>query len=266
MYVRLAFAVAAHLEPEILVVDEVLAVGDAQFQKKCMGKMEDAARGGRTVLFVSHNMSAITALCSRAILLNQGRLELDGSAEAVVAAYLSSSAGASAVAEWSDLGTSPGQDGFKLVSVKVVNGRNEPVSVVNIEQPLAIKIRYHTDVAGLRFRCAVSLFTAGVCAFATLEPSEIVRESPGYYESVVHIPGNLLTEAQYLVGVSVFSSRGKKSHLCRVKEVVVFQVFDPVTGQSARGDYTEGLAGVMRPLLEWEMKSVDREHNASVQR
>ena len=257
MYVRLAFAVAAHLEPEILVVDEVLAVGDAQFQKKCMGKMGDVAKGGRTVLFVSHNMSAIISLCSRTILLNQGQIINDDVSENVVAAYLAASSGASAVAEWSGTSYNPGNDGFKLVSVRLVDSSDQPANIVHIEQPLVLKIRYHISVPGLKFRCAIGLYTQGVCSFYTVEPTELVRENPGYYESMVMIPGNLLAEEEYLVHLSVFASRGKKSHFCSIKDVIAFQVFDPLTGNSARGDYTEGLAGVMRPLLVWQTQPVN---------
>jgi lipopolysaccharide transport system ATP-binding protein len=105
MYVRLAFAVAAHLEPEVLVVDEVLAVGDLTFQKKCLGKMEDVAKGGRTVLFVSHNMNAVQRLCSSSIMLERGHLVAQGSTPDVVTRYLSSSAGAITPASWIDLST-----------------------------------------------------------------------------------------------------------------------------------------------------------------
>src|SRR5437660_266586 len=110
MYVRLAFAVAAYLEPEILVVDEVLAVGDAQFQKKCLDKMQDVGRQGRTVFFVSHNMPAVTRLCPRAILLDEGRILRDGASHEIVSTYLRSGLGTTAVREWNDIGEAPGND------------------------------------------------------------------------------------------------------------------------------------------------------------
>src|SRR5215210_7005461 len=110
MYLRLAFSVAAHLEPEVLVVDEVLAVGDAAFQKKCIGKMHDVSEQGRTVLFVSHDMSAITRLCQRAILLDDGKVLLDGPTSRVVKVYLDSGFGTAAIREWSDLSKAPGND------------------------------------------------------------------------------------------------------------------------------------------------------------
>src|SRR5436305_12699981 len=119
MYVRLAFAVAAHLETEILLVDEVLAVGDAEFQRKCLNKMEDIGHHGRTVLFVSHNLSAITRLCPRAILIEGGRIAADGRATEVVRRYLHSDLGTMAAREWPDPKTRPGDQVVPLRSIKV---------------------------------------------------------------------------------------------------------------------------------------------------
>src|SRR5437660_11203960 len=135
MYVRLAFAVAAHLEPEILVIDEVLAVGDAQFQKKCLGKMGEVARGGRTVLFVSHNMHAVASLCSRGLVLRQGALEFDGPAADAISRYLSQSRSAAADAppdrragsgEWRFTRAAPAKPLFESREPKVFEIRVEP--------------------------------------------------------------------------------------------------------------------------------------------
>ena len=254
MAMRLAFAVAAHLNPEILIVDEVLAVGDLQFQRKCLGKMRHVSRSGRTVLFVSHNMSAITTLCSRALLLHQGRLVKEGSPAAVVSDYLAAALGASGTATWTDPARSPGTDGFKLAAVSVMDEAGAPVSLVNIEQPIQVRIEYEVAVPRMKFRCVASFYTRGACSFASPEPVEAVREETGRYASIVHIPGNLLSEGEYTVGLSVFASRGKKLHYCRINDVVGFQVYDAVTGDSARGDYAEGLDGVMRPRLAWELR------------
>jgi lipopolysaccharide transport system ATP-binding protein len=254
MYVRLAFAVAAHLEPETLFVDEVLAVGDLQFQRKCLAKMHDVSHAGRTVLFVSHNMSAITKLCSRAILLREGRVVGDAGAAEVVAQYVSAALGGSASAEFTDPKIRPGSDGFELLSVCLMDEAGEPISVAAIERPLDLRIRYRVNVKGLTFRCAVSFHTGGTVAFATMERTEQVREETGEYTSTVRIPGNLLSEGEYTVNLSVFASRGKKSHLCKVADLVAFQVFDPMTGGSARGDYAEGYGGVVRPMLDWRLR------------
>jgi lipopolysaccharide transport system ATP-binding protein len=253
MYLRLAFAVAAHLEPEILVVDEVLAVGDMQFQKKCLGKMQDVSRAGRTILFVSHDMSAIAKLCTRGILLNQGRIVTNGPAADVVSHYLNSALGASGTTIWTEVERRPGTDGFKLASVSLLDQNEVPVSVVNVEQAVLLRIAYFTTIPDFKFRCAVRFYTQGTCAFIALEPKETVRSKPGLYYSTVHINGNLFAEGDYTVGISVFASRGKKLNYCLVDDVIAFQVYDPVTGMSARGDYAEGLVGVMRPRLDWQM-------------
>jgi lipopolysaccharide transport system ATP-binding protein len=252
MYLRLAFAVAAFLEPEILLVDEVLAVGDLQFQKKCLGQMQAVSRAGRTVLFVSHNLSAIVGLCPRALLLHEGRLVADGPAAEVVAEYLASAAGASASVTWDDPARSPARDGFRLTEVSLTDAAGRPLSVADVEQPLQLHIGYELSTP-LKFRCYADFWTRGVCAFPALEPVEILRERPGRYRSTLLLPGNLLAEGDYTVNVSIFASRGKKAHLAQVKDVIAFQVFDRLTGGSARGDYREGLLGVARPKLDWQL-------------
>lgn len=254
MYLRLAFAVAAHMEPEILVVDEVLAVGDLQFQKKCLGKMQDVSKTGRTILFVSHDMSAITKLCTRAMLLDQGEMVTEGPAPGVVSSYLDSALGASGTVKWEDPDRRPGTGGFQLASVSLVGEDDVPVNVISIERPTKLRIGYFTSIPNFKFRCAARFYTRGTCAFITLEAVETVRERPGLYYSTVHLAGNLLAEGDYTVGISVFASRGKKLNYCLVDDVVAFQVYDPVTGNSARGDYTETLVGLMRPRLEWQLE------------
>ena len=148
MYLRLAFAVAAHLEPEILLVDEVLAVGDAAFQKKCLNKMEGVGQQGRTVLFVSHNMPAITRLCERAILLDEGRVIMDGLASQVVSTYLSSDLGTTAVREWPDPGQAPGNEVARLRAVRVRSEDGQVTDVVDIRQPVGIEMEYEVLKSG----------------------------------------------------------------------------------------------------------------------
>ena len=145
MYVRLAFAVAAHLEPEILIVDEVLAVGDAEFQKKCLGKMGEVARGGRTVLFVSHNMDAVNRLCESGVLLEQGRVVYTGVCREVVAQYLSGGRNTSSFREWKD-GARPGDDVVKLISVSATKRDGSTTQQFDIRQEIAISMTY--EVAG----------------------------------------------------------------------------------------------------------------------
>lgn len=144
MYVRLAFAVAAHLEPEILVVDEVLAVGDAAFQKKCLGKMSDVARAGRTVLFVSHNMQALQSLCSRAVHLEQGRVAAIGTAQAIVAEYLSKISSATGEKRW-PIETAPGNEFCRLTTIRVVTSAGANGSVLPSKRDLVVDMEFHAE-------------------------------------------------------------------------------------------------------------------------
>jgi lipopolysaccharide transport system ATP-binding protein len=251
MYMRLAFAVAAHLEPEILVVDEVLAVGDALFQKKCLGKMGDVARAGRTVLFVSHNMPAVARLCTRGVLLEQGQMLVNDSSSEVVALYLSRSSERGAIENW-EADTSVGNEALKLrrLGLYRADGTACPV-VVGVGDELHLRIRYRVAQAGLRFRVGVNLTTQGICVFSSMEPEEAEREVVGCHESTVIIPAHLLAEGEYTIHLSIFASRGVKSHFVRRPDALTFQVVDPIDGTSARGDYTEGWAGVVRPRLHW---------------
>ncbi len=255
MYLRLAFAVAAHLEPEVLVVDEVLAVGDASFQKKCLGKMETVAGEGRTILFVSHNLAAITSLCSRAVLLHKGEVKASGAATEIVASYLSDVTGAAASVVWKTLEESPGTEGVKVTAVQLVDQDGAPASTVNIEQPVILRVSYHLD-APRAFRLAAAFFTQGSCAFQSMDQAETPRSVAGHYESSIVIPGNFFAEGDYLVSVSGFVSRGKKVHLFKLDGCIAFQVYDPLTGDSARGDYREGFGGLMRPKLPWKTRPV----------
>ncbi|MDW8338922.1 MAG: ABC transporter ATP-binding protein, partial [Thermoleophilia bacterium] len=141
MSVRLAFAVAAHLEPEILLVDEVLAVGDAEFQRRCLGRMEDLSTTGRTVLFVSHNMQALTQLCDRALWLDRGEVVLDGPSAEVVARYLQSGYGSGSTRAWPDLESAPGDDLVRLRRVRALQD-GETVDVADVRRPIGIEIAF----------------------------------------------------------------------------------------------------------------------------
>ena len=142
MYVRLAFSVAAHLEPEILLVDEVLAVGDAEFQRRCLGRMETLGESGRTVIFVSHNMQVIAQLCDRAILLERGQVVLDGDSTDVVARYLQSGLGSGSHRSWPDDQSAPGDDLVRLRWARVVGEDGEVLDAVDVRRPVGVQIAF----------------------------------------------------------------------------------------------------------------------------
>lgn len=255
MYVRLAFAVAAHLEPEILLVDEVLAVGDSSFQKKCLNKMQDVGQQGRTVLFVSHNMPAITRLCERAILLDAGRVLDDGPSHRVVSAYLSSGLGTTATREWPDPATAPASDAIRLCAVRVRAEDGRIAEVVDIRRPVGIEIEYEVLASDTKLMPHFVLYNdEGLLIFVSIDQDPAWRgrpRPPGRYVSTGWIPGNLLTEGTMIVGVAMRSTDPQRLHF-DVRDAVVFQIVDTTEGDSARGDWGGHLRGVVRPLLQWD--------------
>jgi len=250
----LAFAVAAHLEPDILIIDEVLAVGDARFQKKCLNKMQDVGKQGRTVLFVSHNMQALTRLCPRAILLDNGSIIEEGPSYKVVSAYLNSGVCTVAFREWPDPVKAPGGEIARLRSVRVRTEDGQTTDVVDIRHPLWIEMEY--DI--LKSGCVLLPYhdvhnEEGVTLFSTLDvdPEWRQRRRPeGRWVSTVQIPGNLLAEGTHFV-LSGLLALNPIVPQFQVREAVAFQVVDSLDGNSARGDWAGRVEGVMRPLLKW---------------
>lgn len=254
MQVRLAFAVAAHLEPEILVVDEVLAVGDVRFQRKCLNKMQDVGKHGRTVLFVSHNMSAIGSLCNRAILLNEGRKIQDGPSHQVVSSYYKSGCGTSAVREWSDPSTAPGGSIARLRAVRV-RGQDGFISEAHdIRHSINVEMEYDVLKPGRVLLPNMYFWNEqGVCVFGVQDLDPAWRRRPrstGRYVSKVQIPGNFLAEGMLFVEANLVTLDPLIIQF-RMHSVVTFQVIDSLSADSARGDYAGQFPGVLRPLLEW---------------
>jgi lipopolysaccharide transport system ATP-binding protein len=254
MYVRLAFAVAAHLRPEILLVDEVLAVGDASFQKKCLGKMEDVAREGRTVLFVSHDMAAVTRLCPTTLLLNEGRVLESGPTHEVVSTYLKSGLGTKSVRQWADRRRAPGNDVARLRGVRVCTVEGRDTEVVDIRKPVGIEMTYdvldsgHILVPNFHFTNQ-----DGVRVFVAHDSDPAWRKKPrppGTYASTAWIPGNFLAEGTLVVGAAVSTHDPVVVHFYE-RDAVAFQVVDTLEGDSARGDYAGSIPGVVRPMLRW---------------
>jgi lipopolysaccharide transport system ATP-binding protein len=257
MYLRLAFAVAAHLEPDILLVDEVLAVGDASFQKKCLGKMEGVAKEGRTVLFVSHTMPAVTNLCQRAILLDEGKVVLDGPAPQVVGAYLNAGLGTTAAREWHDRAKAPGGDIVRLYAVRVITGDNQITDTVDIRQSVGIEMEYEVLKAGYVLLPNFGFYNQeGILAFLVqdLDPEWRQRRRPtGRYVSTVWIPGNYLSDGLMYINVAL-NTIDPYIQQFHEHQVIAFQVVDSFTGDTARGDWTGPMKGIVRPLLKWNTR------------
>jgi lipopolysaccharide transport system ATP-binding protein len=202
MYMRLAFAVAAHLEPEILIVDEVLAVGDQDFQKKCIGKMSEVAGHGRTVLFVSHNMGAVAKLCDRAIMLRDGRNVLEGSARDVVQAYLAAGGEQSAERHWS-AAEAPGDEAVRLRRVAICQPTGQPTCRIDMLEPFEIEVEYEAYERCNEVNVGVQLWNDEGEQFFhgahILGDESFTRLEPGRYVSVCRFPGGALNAGHYWI-------------------------------------------------------------------
>ncbi len=259
MYVRLAFAVAAHLEPEILIVDEVLAVGDSNFQKKCLGKMEDVSNEGRTILFVSHSLDTVTRLCNQAILLNRGTVQFAGKTDKAINVYLKSDFGTTARRRWDDISRAPGNDLVRLVEVRAHGEDGEVTDSFDITKPIGITMIYEVLKENIIFTHSINLFNeSGVYLLSSHDIVSDLRNKPrqkGCYSSTMWIPGNFLAEGNTIVGVALLEQDPFVLYF-HEGDAVAFNVIDPMNGKSARGSYTLSFPGVVRPLLNWDATKI----------
>ena len=261
MYVRLAFAVAAHLEPEVLVIDEVLAVGDHEFQQRCMGRIEHISQSGRTVIFVSHDMQAITRLCDRAYWLDSGRVVTDGPSEDVVSEYLQSASGTANA--WRNPRFEEPYEPDEIVrleSLRVVNRAGETVGATDVRDPVGIEFRF-TVIRRHSLLPKIKLSTMrGDVAFNALDvdPRWSSPVEPGAYVSTAWIPPNLLNEGFLSVDAGIFSLAAPRLHPhVNMPAILSFHVRDNGDGDSSKGLFTGQLRGVVRPLLEWSYERVE---------
>ncbi|OQW35942.1 MAG: hypothetical protein A4E19_15920 [Nitrospira sp. SG-bin1] len=257
MYLRLAFSVAAHLEPEILLVDEVLAVGDAGFQKKCLGKMGSVAKEGRTVLFVSHNLGAITQLCGRAVQLEKGRLKRVGPSVEVVNTYLSSLFGTEVKSSWSNESSSPSDSEVRFTSVRLLSSDGRPQSVVNFNDSLVLEIAYDVKVPirdlSVTFHLCDSMNNIVFESMDTDLPElrGCVRET-GRYHAATKIPPCLLKPGRYYLSIISFTQG--------VSSYKLFQQLEgALTFDVSEVGYTfnPGRLGIVSPVLAWKVSRLN---------
>jgi lipopolysaccharide transport system ATP-binding protein len=253
MYVRLAFAVAAHLDPDILIVDEVLAVGDAVFQKKCIGKMRDVATSSkRTVIFVSHNMAAVESLCSRGLMIESGRIAVASDIATTINVYLRENLNKESRVRWDDIAQAPGNDYIRLLSVNVgpPAGQNQ----ITIDTGAMLIIEFFCNRARINLDCTIHvqnetgilMFESG-CIISADEDSRV-----GYYVVSGVIPGHFLNAGGYTVTVQF--GKDQSYVLFRREDEVSFWVEHTATG---RGRNMNVSPGVVRPLIEWESRFSD---------
>lgn len=250
MYVRLAFAVAAHLESEILVVDEVLAVGDAEFQKKCLGKMEDDTNKlGRTILFVSHNMTAMNSLCGTILYLRDGRIIRKGGTTEVINYYLSSGNELTTKRVWDD-SNFPGDDIVRLKQARLISNTGDDLDALDFYEGGGIEYTYEVLKEGFLPVPNMHLFNQkGDHVFASSETSSDMLKEMGIYKTIMWIPGNYLNDGRYIAGIASSTMRPEKIHFYE-QDAIIFDVIEDMNLRN--NEYRGPIPGVIRPNLKWD--------------
>jgi lipopolysaccharide transport system ATP-binding protein len=256
MYMRLAFSVAAHIQPEILLVDEVLAVGDVQFQKKCLERMATLGQNGETILFVSHSMTAVARLCRHALWLDRGRLRLEGPVAEVVAGYLKDGAAQTGERLWPPGPHAPGDEWVRLRSARVSGPDGRPTASIDISRPFTIDWEFDILRGGITVFPTLRLFNEwGTEVLWTTDTTSADHGRPraaGRHRCRVHLPANLLSEGFFSVTLSVVSLTPTQSHFAE-DDALHFQATESIDGTTARGAYTDSITSAVRPLLKWSI-------------
>jgi lipopolysaccharide transport system ATP-binding protein len=246
MYMRLAFAVASHLEPEILIVDEVLAVGDAAFQKKCLGKMGEVAKEGRTVIFVSHNMTAIRSLCQRAIWLHNGEIVESGETGRVILNYIQRGALAMLEKSWADSATAPGDETARLQYVSIAPQGQEAIEPITIKTPIEMKVGFWNYRGDTVLNLSVVLYNLeGVAIFNTGSSPRMFPE--GLVEGSFVIPGDFLNDGNYTVRLLLVKDTSVA--LFDLHDLLSFEVLD----SERSGNWYGKVLGAVRPRFDWQL-------------
>jgi lipopolysaccharide transport system ATP-binding protein len=252
MYVRLAFAVAAHMETEILMVDEVLAVGDAQFQKKCLNKMQNVGEQGRTVVFVSHNMTAVQRLCQRAVWLDSGLVLKAGHPGVVVDEYLKTGSSTCTHRFWGDFSSAPGNEAVRIQLALVRPADGTSSSAITVEMPFVIEFQYWNLNPGAHLNLSLHILNEdGTCAFNTAPVFERRWHGKafpaGLFRSVCHVPGNLMNDGTHRIQLLVVQNSGHIIY--RHDDIISFDVQESVR---VRDGYLGKWPGAVRPQLDWD--------------
>lgn len=257
MFVRLAFAVAAHLEPNILIVDEVLAVGDAEFQKKAIGKIQSISnQGGRTVLFVSHNMTSIKALCNRAVLMENGKIVKDGNPSEIINHYLNSSSDISYTIEWDKTNRPSSKQNIELSKVWISNKNQKAINLISVDDDFLVNIDYKVTEDNSKIGLNVILHDSDQNIISSSinnhEENFYHQKHPkGFFRSSCLITGKLFNSGTYYVSIFMFGENFSDG-----KQLEYLLKIDIGEGVLVRGDYHGEYKGVLRPLFKWKTKTL----------
>jgi lipopolysaccharide transport system ATP-binding protein len=247
MHTRLAFAIAAHLDPEVLIIDEVLAVGDAEFQRKCLAKMKDVTSDGRTVVFVSHSMATVTNLCTRCVLLDKGIVQAIDSPRTIADLYFSSGQSrAGSSLNFDSDAERPGDDVARLCSARIHNDSFEEVESIDRREKIGVEMTFEVLKSGYRFLPNFHVFLQDQYAFVSSPPQndELAR---GIYKSTMWIPRDFLNDGLYVVGVALTSLDPTRVHFYP-QDALRFHV-----SEEKKEDFMLGIPGVVRPTLDWKL-------------
>ncbi|MFA0964690.1 polysaccharide ABC transporter ATP-binding protein [Roseivirga sp. BDSF3-8] len=251
MKVRLAFSVAAHLEPEILIIDEVLAVGDQEFQRKCLGKMKDVAGSGRTVLFVSHNMTAVKSLCHRAILLNKGQKVFDGDVEQAISRYLGVSNLSSNSQQWSE-DKAPGNETVKILNVEARRSGGAVEDPITMDDDIELQVTFKRYISGQRLDINIQLVFEDDILFATSTGMDnnvdAMPDTQGVHTVKCTVPSHFLNSGNFALNILAVTDY---RNLCyKLEQAVQFSIVQREAGEGAWMGRTKG---PLRPKLDWEV-------------
>jgi lipopolysaccharide transport system ATP-binding protein len=252
MFLRLAFSVAINMEPNILLADEILAVGDIAFQERCLQKVEELGKEGLTVLFVSHDMAAISRLCHRAIWLNAGEVKKYGPAGEVVADYQDVALGRAPAASAAKLdlerqGAHVNRQA-EIVSVRIVTSDGRVIGAAPIGEDFYLRVRVNILRRGTVARCTMDLYTKGIYVFRAVQPEDLVARTPGQYDLLVRIPANFLSETLYTLNVAITTREGEKESAVTLPNALSFMVYGTNDTSLYKG-------GVVTPRLDWTIAS-----------
>lgn len=266
MYTRLAFAVAAHLEPEILVVDEVLAVGDAEFQKKCLNKMQDVAGEGKTVLFVSHNLAAVQRLCNRGVVLQAGQVVKDGTVDEAISSYMELVVDRQGERVWHDVSQAPGNDIVRLLAVRSKNKKGYVTSEFDVRDPITLEIEYQVFTNDNKL-CASIEFINGMGVWVMHSFDNYIYgdwrdQKPyksGVYKVCCTVPGDLLTDGQMSINLRIFSPPIFPNEAPHIREfdLLSFNILDQMDPEGVRGNFPYNWGSpAVRPKLNWVTEKI----------
>lgn len=250
MYVRLGFAIAAHLEPEILIVDEVLAVGDSEFQKKCLGKMNDISSSGRTIIFVSHNVTAVQGLCNKAAFLQKGNLIKYGEVGDVLHDYMSSISKFQLQQNWETPEEAPGNDLVRIKKIEVVPELVDGSKNIDVRTPLKVNFEFWNMLETAQLNLSMFLYNmTGECVFNVGSPAKTF--SNGLIKGMLEIPGNFLNDGSYYISVMIVKDTADPIYF--MEDAISFDVADFREGTNWYGKWPGAVRPINIPVQTWKV-------------